>query len=616
MYLSEVTELDHIRVAALTTRDAPFGTTDTPTFKPRIIGGNMVNVIERPADVTHGFPRYEKLSLISDKPNNIDPRALTDFNRRYNVPYRDPFSKNSTTGKPTYITKRPDSKDISSKYPTLAPIDGNRMKNHQLSTVFEPESWTRRYYKEREEHPAFGPAQNGVGRGGVNGLTGSHSSFDAIPPSTSGSSNSVPDDQFKSRLLAMIPRGVFLPDTPIVLTQKDEMRLLTMLAQELYYADPVKLRDVYLDIANSADKQLRGYCQYQELFHSLARVSLKLPPDLLQLVAAMFVSDHRNQRDVNYEKFLSFVGVAMKSKDRVAPPNNNNYSSPRASQYFQPNTIERSNVRHRPGQPFLGDGGESKLLRMVETQLIDNEYEIDFERLINSFQQEDRELRGTLSADQIKSVCFRHRLPIQESLIMSVLHRCEDNNRDEQYNWWAFVEFLERVQPAKTGLPIPTSKRPLEYAKQLPAPNANWPKAESQANSPRRGAAQPWREPPLASPRRDEGPDPNREILSRMDLELKDLEKNYEEMKSKSSRQGQDEQPWFKSFMQFADALYKQDEQYAGSLPYADVAEWTKLYNDAYRLEIPDHVISQALSQSTKGGSVNIHMYLTLLGRR
>ena len=57
--------------------------------------------------------------------------------------------------------------------------------------------------------------------------------------------------------------------------------------------------------------------------------------------------------------------------------------------------------RHRPGSPFFNDGGEAKLFRMIEEQLNENEYEIDFEKLIHSFQQEDREVRGTLSADQV-----------------------------------------------------------------------------------------------------------------------------------------------------------------------------------------------------------------------
>ena len=38
--------------------------------------------------VFRNAPRYEKLSLVSDKPNHVDPRALTDFSRRYNKPYQ------------------------------------------------------------------------------------------------------------------------------------------------------------------------------------------------------------------------------------------------------------------------------------------------------------------------------------------------------------------------------------------------------------------------------------------------------------------------------------------------------------------------------------------------
>ena len=47
----------------------------------------------------------------------------------------------------------------------------------------------------------------------------------------------------------MVPRGVFLPDSPIVLTQRDEMRLLNILATTLYYEDPVKVNvNFYLDL--------------------------------------------------------------------------------------------------------------------------------------------------------------------------------------------------------------------------------------------------------------------------------------------------------------------------------------------------------------------------------
>ncbi|KAK3796919.1 hypothetical protein RRG08_032225 [Elysia crispata] len=607
---SEFTELDHLRVAALTTSNAPFGTYDTPSFKPRIIGGNMVNVIERPANTN--LPKYEKLSLISDKPNNIDPRALNDFNRRYNQPYRegpssrdssplrqteqhappryeeDPFNQRTQPSRPpAFVSKRPDSKDISRRYPTLAPIDGNRIKNHQMSTVFEPEAWTRRYHK--DDSSSIASRHNGFPTSPL-----MHETRNYNPPSTgSTAANSVTDEQFKSRLLAQIPRGVFLPDSPLVLTERDEMRLLSILAWELRPADPVKLRDVYLDITNTVDKQLFGYCGYQDLFHTLSRMNFQFPADLLQIVAALFVSDHRNQRDVNYEKFLSFVGVALKNKNTTKPSNTGN-------QYYTSNSNNQrkhSPIRHRPGSPFFNDGGEAKLFRMIEEQLNENEYVIDFEKLIHSFQQEDRDVRGTLSADQIKGICFHHRIPIQESLIANMLQRCEDSNRDEQYKWWDFVRLLERVQPAKTGLTIPTSKRPLEYAKVQPAPAPSWPKG-SNSYTPS------WKMDPPISPRKEEVPDPNREIISRMDQELRDLERNYEELKSKSPRR-KEEAPWFKNFMAFADALYRQDERYEGSLPYSDVAEWTRMYNDSFQLDIPENVISTALNQSTKKGKLS-----------
>ena len=41
--------------------------------------------------------------------------------------------------------------------------------------------------------------------------------------------------------------------------------------------------------------------------------------------------------------------------------------------------------------------------------------------------------------------------------------------------WTDFVELLEKVQPHATGLPIPQSKRPLEYARKYRQPTENWP---------------------------------------------------------------------------------------------------------------------------------------------
>ena len=51
-----------------------------------------------------------------------------------------------------------------------------------------------------------------------------------------------------------------------------------------------------------------------------------------------------------------------------------------------------------------------------------------------------------------------------------------------------------------------------------------------------------------------------------------------------------------------------------GDLPAEDVYKWTKMYNETGNLDIPDHFISKALSDSSKNGKVNIHSYLTKLG--
>ncbi|KAH9487562.1 hypothetical protein Btru_072676 [Bulinus truncatus] len=122
---SEFTELDHLKMASLTNSHAPFGTNFTPSFTPRIIGSNLVTVLDRPL-VNATSTKHEKAYLISEKPNNVDPRALTDFTRKYNQPYKDPFRK--TNNQHNAITNRPDSKDIFTKYPNLTPIEGNRIK--------------------------------------------------------------------------------------------------------------------------------------------------------------------------------------------------------------------------------------------------------------------------------------------------------------------------------------------------------------------------------------------------------------------------------------------------------------------------------------------------------
>ena len=43
-------------------------------------------------------------------------------------------------------------------------------------------------------------------------------------------------------------------------------------------------------------------------------------------------------------------------------------------------------------------------------------------------------------------------------------------------SWRQYLEFLEKIYPTKTGLKIPESKKPTEFAKHYPEPSSDWPK--------------------------------------------------------------------------------------------------------------------------------------------
>ncbi|KAK7485277.1 hypothetical protein BaRGS_00023528 [Batillaria attramentaria] len=644
LFQSEVSELEHIYASNLTTRDAPFGTEDTPSFKEKIIGGRYVSVLERPYGAN--APKYEKLSMVSDKPNHVDPRTLNDFSRRYNKPYQeshsfpgspqlaatrgyrpnvveneDPFAQGRgiPPGRPTnLITKRPDSKDIASRFPLLPPIEENRLKNHQISTVFEPEAWTNQYqeynkenmgsprrsfnsretYQENGVKPLYNPRGSGAyGSKPVNGVSnGPRHSF---PDAAFLRREEAPlsKEEFVKKLINMLPKNVFLPENPLILTQEDEarVRLLQVLAEELRDYSPLKLRDIYLDIANTADKQLCGFCQYQDLYYSMSRQMFNMPGDLLQVTAAMFVSGDRPNRDVNYEKFLSFVGLALK---QAKPPGQQRPKTP----------VERQ------VDNYFADSEQAKLVSTVEQQLRENEYIINFSKLENELLLADRLGKGVLDLRTIMDVCYQLNIPLQSSVLNRVLQRCRLNSYDDCYNWRTFLDFLGKAQPARNR------SEPVKFGRPSPAPQ---PQPQAQYTSP--PASKPvtplWRRNEAQAPQ-----DPRRsynydqyddngsrgEVISRMDQDIRQLERNYEEIKEKL--RPRNDTPWFKNFMEFANALYKQDQRYEGDLPAEDVYRWTKMYNDAGNLGFPDHFISRALSDASKGGKVNIHTYLSKLG--
>ncbi|VDI79628.1 Hypothetical predicted protein [Mytilus galloprovincialis] len=201
-------------------------------------------------------------------------------------------------------------------------------------------------------------------------------------------------------------------------------------------------------------------------------------PDTLRLIASMFI-DPSIPGQVNYEKILKFIEYAMKR----------NY----------PDLFTKTQDGLHGLEPFK-EKETAKLLRMVHDALNETGYRLDIERLYRDFQSVDNK-RETLSKAQISDVLYQNRVPLQDSLLDHILHKFQQSNG--QYNWQQFLSFLEKVQSVQTGLPIPQSKRPLEYAKQYPPPHDSWPRAkESPRESPppsnRNGYdSNDYREPPL-----------------------------------------------------------------------------------------------------------------------
>lgn len=621
-----MTELDYQQSQMLLTRDAPFGTDDTPSLTEKIIGGRYVSVLERPYG--QNVPRYEKLSLVSDKPNHIDPRTLADFSRRYNKPYQDPFVKSQVVGRPTnMISKRPDSKDISSRYGVLPPIDENRLRNHVVSTVFEPEPWTRQFNSQQQERDRFGqrntngsrseerdrkngmkPLYDPAGTGAYGSRGHSDSGVNGVRQSYDGELSyrrpepehrQLTNEEFLRKLQGMLPQNVFLPSNPLVLSEDDEVRLIQVIAEELRSVSPLKLRDVYLDIANTADKNLSSFCQYQELYYSLNRQMVSIPGDLLQVTAAMFVSPDRNTRDVNYEKFLSFVGLALKQAEEAK--HNDRYNRPRTPVEKQVDN-------------YFADSEHAKLVSTIQQQLDNNDFVIDLGKLEAEMLHADKMGKGILDLRTVLDVCYQLNIPLQNSILNRTLQRCRLNSYEDKYRWRQFMDILRKAQAVNRANVEPVRIQQ-SYRDPSPLPPQYSPTLAKKPVTPL------WmRDHPPADHRttyregydRDYEQGSREEVISRMDQEIKTLERNYEDIKERLKPKS--ENAWFNNFMEFANALYKQDERYEGDLPADDVYRWTKMYNETGNLGIEDHQISKALSDSSKSGKVNIHTYLMKLG--
>ncbi|VDI16562.1 Hypothetical predicted protein [Mytilus galloprovincialis] len=673
-------EYDFMRANNLTTTTAPFATNHTPQIGIKIIGSKRVPVIENLNTMEDrqnspgGYgPRVPPIQNIAENPTKIDPRLLAEGTKGYfsaqrpgsnNIEYgEDNFSSN-IQGKPTFANRtRPDSKTLS-PYNNLPPIRANRNKN-QMSTVFESEPWIRRgespklandteYKYSYLDRPLSDRPLNGY-HSENNFKMNFQSDQHFMPPrkTQSDNGNYGASGEREFLLQRYLPTDRYdtykLPSDSAMFSAADEDLLVKIIGDELSHIQPDRLYNAYIE-ATKFDKQFMGWCSFDRVNQSLLSQNAAPHPDTLRLIASMFI-DPSIPGQVNYEKILKFIEYAMKRNyPDLFTKTQDGYGN---SKYY--NSSQQNNSSLHGLEPFK-EKETAKLLRMVHDALNETGYRLDIERLYRDFQSVDNK-RETLSKAQISDVLYQNRVPLQDSLLDHILHKFQQSNG--QYNWQQFLSFLEKVQSVQTGLPIPQSKRPLEYAKQYPPPHDSWPRAkESPRESPppsnRNGYdSNDYREPPLTERERrmleklrkteeainglkhrykDRSPSPvhyhesETERERRVKAKINQIEDEIYELKFKDQimREGMEVSEkgynWSDKLLKLSGQLYAIDEQRGrseGLIPYQVMIDKTMEFNKYAHMDIPyDVIVRLAQEYKNQRDQVDIFKFLDHLGNR
>ncbi|VDI16559.1 Hypothetical predicted protein [Mytilus galloprovincialis] len=627
---SERMEYDFMRANNLTTTTAPFATNHTPQIGIKIIGSKRVPVIENLNTMEDrqnspgGYgPRVPPIQNIAENPTKIDPRLLAEGTKGYfsaqrpgsnNIEYGerlfrplmrlDNFSSN-IQGKPTFANRtRPDSKTLS-PYNNLPPIRANRNKN-QMSTVFESEPWIRRgespklandteYKYSYLDRPLSDRPLNGY-HSENNFKMNFQSDQHFMPPrkTQSDNGNYGASGEREFLLQRYLPTDRYdtykLPSDSAMFSAADEDLLVKIIGDELSHIQPDRLYNAYIE-ATKFDKQFMGWCSFDRVNQSLLSQNAAPHPDTLRLIASMFI-DPSIPGQVNYEKILKFIEYAMKRNyPDLFTKTQDGYGN---SKYY--NSSQQNNSSLHGLEPFK-EKETAKLLRMVHDALNETGYRLDIERLYRDFQSVDNK-RETLSKAQISDVLYQNRVPLQDSLLDHILHKFQQSNG--QYNWQQFLSFLEKVQSVQTGLPIPQSKRPLEYAKQYPPPHDSWPRAKE---SPRESPPPSNRNPYMDRPGKDFFYRDTKGQIMREGMEVS--EKGYN---------------WSDKLLKLSGQLYAIDEQRGrseGLIPYQVMIDKTMEFNKYAHMDIPyDVIVRLAQEYKNQRDQVDIFKFLDHLGNR
>ena len=394
--------------------------------------------------------------------------------------------------------------------------------------------------------------------------------------------------------------------------RNNDYELSNCLREELVEFKVGKLKDIYLELTGF-DHNMTGYVNQDDLGYALIRAQMPITPRSLRFLTAKFVSP-KDKEKVNYEKLLSFIGEVLnrsnstetKTHDHMHKLNQSGKNTGQykcitsKGQYFNPITHNEEDYSSGSTRFPYQDRNNAKLLRYIEQQLVESETDLDFEKIWSVFMESDRAHRGKLSRRQIKDLTVHCRIPLQDSLVDQIINRCDGSNG--QFDWQQYLEFIERVKPVHTGLNIPESKKPTEFARHVPTPSTNWPK---EIKDTRRGS------PEVNSDQNKNSSDPIDE--QKFEVEIARQEPIKAASLKNDTRNIPTSEPWFERFMKLADELYTVDDQATGYLPEEEVKWLVKKSNLLHHLHLSDEDIHTSISSCEEEGSVPIDQVLRRL---
>ncbi|PAA56375.1 hypothetical protein BOX15_Mlig006847g2, partial [Macrostomum lignano] len=583
-----LTRRKHIQDANLLHKESPYGNFYSPVIRPKIVGGRLIHVREED-------PAYRTSRRDLPGPHPLSPRSRTQ--RLDSLP---PHSNNA--------------------------VEARRREKLKL----RGDSLTERDAEQFSSGDASAPLSERL------------NPYQPLPPigsSPRASGVAMETAQLLNGLYGRLPPYAGrLTSAPLVLGSNEEYVVMRELQSQLRYLETGKLKQVYTELADS-DDELTGLCSFVELHNAFVRNNIFLADPLARLVASVFISPYEPPK-VNYEKVLSFIGASLhlgsnslseasyyQAQQQQQQQLNGGsgyyhqddqlqqvFNQPAAPQTPQQQQQQRQSRLTPPQSPtqLSPDRDLPRVLRQLEAEVAGivalperrDQPPINFESLRLAFQRADRLLRGTLSRDQLKRLVWDFRLPISEQTLDHVVALCRHRGGG-QYDWEQFLGFMERVIPTQsTGLAMPYSRRPLDYARHYPEPNASWPHAEPQA------AAQTLQLPAASSSAqqplyRTPSPPPQQQ------------QPQHQAMLTQ--RQAALAEPWFNRFMKLADALYRRDSQARGFLSESQMREVIERYNSELDLGIDRDALTKALDAARGGGNgglTNINELLRRLGVR